>query len=60
MSEPGRLPDDYKVTVCDNCFCACCWQGEFYCSEAKRAGTVVKTVGELRKHNRESEHYWNV
>lgn len=38
-----------KVTVCDNCFRACCWQGIFMCDESRHAGTVDKTIGELKK-----------
>lgn len=60
MKELPKLADDYRVTVCDRCLCACCWQGEFMCEDARKAGTVVKTVAELRagKHG-ESEHYWH-
>lgn len=36
-----------KVTVCDKCFRACCWQGIFLCDEAYSAGTVNMTIGEL-------------
>jgi hypothetical protein len=50
--------DEKKVTVCDACLRACCWQGEFYCEDYKHAGTVEKTVAELRKLRLENEHYW--
>ncbi len=53
-----QLPDDYRVTVCDRCLQASCWQGEFMCDDAREAGTIVKTVGELRKLHREHEDYW--
>ncbi len=53
MSELKR-----KVTVCDKCLRACCWQGEFMCEEAQNAGTVEITVGGLRKLNRENSGYW--
>lgn len=51
---------DRKVTVCDNCECACCWQGEFMCDEAKGAGTVDRSIRELlsHAHPRESCEYW--
>ena len=53
---------DRKVTVCDKCLCACCWQGEFMCDDAKGAGTVDKTVRELFALNapcvRENSEYW--
>lgn len=50
-------PED-KVTVCDACLQASCWQGIFMCDEARDAGIVVKTVDELRKLNLENEDYW--
>lgn len=46
------------VTVCANCLCASCWHGIFMCDEAKHAGTVEKTVEELRKLDREHESYY--
>lgn len=46
------------VTVCDKCLCASCWQGEFYCSEYRTAGTVEKHISELRARKLESAHYW--
>ncbi len=51
--------DQRKVTVCSACLRACCWQGEFMCDAADMAGTVQKTVAELRagKHG-EHPHYW--
>lgn len=50
-----------KVTVCDRCFRACCWQGEFMCDDARSAGTTVRTVAELRERTsgmNEHESYW--
>lgn len=50
---------DRKVTICAACLCASCWQGEFYCDQAKTAGTVEKTVRELWQGNvREDSGYW--
>lgn len=46
------------VTVCDSCFQASCWQGEFYCDNYKTAGIVQKTRKELAKLNLESSDYW--
>lgn len=46
------------VTVCDQCHRACCWQGEFMCEAARRAGTVEMPVRELRKLALESPDYW--
>ena len=46
------------VTVCDQCLTACCWQGRFLCDKAAYAGTVDKSVAELRELNREHPSYW--
>lgn len=52
--DPGKT-----VTVCDKCFRACCWHGEFMCDGARTAGTVERTVAELRTANHgEHEEYW--
>lgn len=54
-----KLDGATKVTVCDRCLRACCWQGEFMCDDARGAGTTEKTVGELRQLKRgEHEDYW--
>ena len=52
--------NDYdKITVCDKCHRACCWQGEFMCDGSRSAGTVKMTVKELREGNYgEHEDYW--
>ena len=52
------IKPDKKVEVCSACLTAACWYGEFMCEEAINAGTVVKTVKELRRLNRESPTYW--
>ena len=52
------LKDIDLITVCDNCLCASCWQGIFFCENYMTAGTVEKTVGELKKLNRENPDYW--
>jgi hypothetical protein len=46
------------ITVCDQCLQASCWQGVFYCDDAKTAGTVQKTRAELAKLGREHSDYW--
>ena len=51
----GRL-----VTVCDACLRAACWHGIFMCDEARDAGTVEKTVAELRALKREHSSYYSV
>jgi len=43
-----RRDDAQIVTVCDACLMACCWQGEFMCDLSKDAGTIDKTVAELK------------
>ncbi len=54
------MTDDMKlVTVCSSCFRASCWQGEFYCDEYRKAGTVEKTIAELKVLHLEHPHYWN-
>lgn len=45
------------ITVCDKCFRACCWQGEFMCEDSRTAGTVEKSVEELRSLHKENEYY---
>lgn len=52
------MNEDDLITVCDNCLCASCWQGEFYCENYKSAGTTQKTRRELRERGMEDEHYW--
>jgi hypothetical protein len=47
-----------RVTVCNACLCASCWQGMFRCSCALLAGTTTKTVTELKALELESPHFW--
>ncbi len=49
---------DKIVTVCDSCFMASCWHGEFMCDEAQMAGTVEKTADELIELNIEHWSHW--
>ncbi len=56
--------EDKIIEVCDNCFQACCWYGEFMCNKARSSGTILKTISELRKlqdvsNIYESEEYWS-
>lgn len=46
------------VEVCNSCFRASCWQGEFYCDNYKTAGTTKVSVDTLRREKKESPHYW--
>lgn len=52
------MGDDRKVTVCDECLQASCWQGILLCDKARDAGPIEKTVSELRALDREHEWYW--
>ena len=52
------LKNDKLITVCDACFCATCWHGIFLCDDAYGAGTVEKTVKELKNLNVEHPCYW--
>jgi hypothetical protein len=47
-----------KITACDKCLRASCWQGLFFCEDYMTAGTIEKTVEELRDLNLENECYW--
>lgn len=50
-----------KVTVCDKCFQATCWQGKFMCDQAYEAGIVEKTVAELISlHTGEHPDHWGL
>lgn len=57
--EIGASILDREVTVCKACLCASCWQGNFFCEEAKTAGTATRTVRQLLQGNvRESLEHW--
>ena len=62
---PGNRPEDREVdgetlvTVCDTCLTASCWHGEFMCDNNKTAGTVKKSIGELKKLNLEHPDSWH-
>lgn len=47
------------IEVCDKCLTASCWYGEFMCTEAKSAGTTMKTIGELTQMSREHPENWS-
>lgn len=49
-----------KIIVCDKCLMACCWHGEFMCEEAQNAGTVEKTVKELKELDLEHPRHWEI
>lgn len=47
-----------KIEVCDACFQASCWQGVFMCYNSYSAGTVVKTIKELKEINTGEHPSW--
>lgn len=53
-----RIFNNIKITVCDKCLIASCWNGEFMCEESQYAGIIEKTVKELRKLHLEHEDNW--
>lgn len=57
--KPRPQGDDRTVTVCDQCLRASCWKGLFMCDENRTAGTVDKTVAELRELDREHSDRWS-
>lgn len=54
---------DPVITVCDACFQASCWQGEFFCDDYMDAGIVDLPVSELIRRQERGYHehpdYWN-
>lgn len=47
-----------KVTVCDRCLQASCWQGVFMCDDAKAAGTREVSIVQLALLRHEASDYW--
>ena len=52
------MNENRKVTVCAECFRACCWQGELMCENAKYADIVKKPISELKALKLEHPDYW--
>lgn len=52
------MRNNKKVTVCGNCFKASCWKGYFMCDESQFAGTVEKTIDELKELGLEDSDAW--
>ena len=48
------------VTVCSACLRASCWQGGAFCGESLGAGTVEKTIDELRALDLEPSYWWDI
>lgn len=46
------------VTVCSACLQASCWKGIFFCDDYMHAGTVERTVEELRALGLEHPSYF--
>lgn len=51
--------DDRRIVVCDRCLTASCWAYIFTCDQAVEAGTTIRTIGELRRLDREHPSYWD-
>lgn len=47
------------IEVCDECWTAACWYGEFMCQRAAEAGTVLIPVGILEQLSLEDFSYWS-
>lgn len=47
-----------KIAVCANCWRASCWQGHFYCDEAKNADIVELEISQLVALGLEHPDYW--
>jgi len=56
----GKKELNRKVTVCDKCFKASCWQGVYMCNNSSNAGTMEKTIKELKKLKLENSSYWGI
>lgn len=57
-----QLEETDLIVVCSACLRASCWNGLyiFSCDEAVSAGTVNRTVKELRELGKEPESHWKV
>lgn len=52
------------ILICDKCYTAACWYGEFMCGHAhghgkNGAGLLAATKQQLAKLGLESSHYWS-
>lgn len=55
MNDKDRL-----IQVCAECGTACCWHGEFLCSDSLTAGLELRTVEELNNKKLENNHHYSV
>lgn len=51
--------EDKLIEVCDKCFRAACWYGEFMCDDADIADTTKLPIKALRKLKAEHPKYWS-
>lgn len=54
LEEKNRI-----VTVCNECHCASCWHGIFYCQRARNAGTQDLPVSSLNALAMENPWYYS-
>jgi hypothetical protein len=54
------IDDNQEVVVCASCLQSSCWQGFFYCDNARYSDIKIMTVGELKKLNLEHPDYWYI
>jgi len=47
-----------RITVCNKCLRASCWQGVFMCDQARDAGVVAVSRDRLAQMALEHESYW--
>lgn len=61
MKDAGQRELKRKVIVCGSCLQASCWQGEFMCDASwdLSAGTIEKTIEELKALGLENASYWS-
>lgn len=52
------MDKNIRITVCDNCFLATCWQGKFMCDEAIESGTIDLPIWVLEKLDLEHPDHW--
>lgn len=58
LFKPINVLNKY-VEVCDECLQASCYHGKFMCPEASGAGTILKTISELKELDIEHEDNWS-
>jgi hypothetical protein len=51
--------ETHLVQVCDACFTASCWHGEFMCQQSEEAGIVELPISKLLELDREHPDNWS-